>query len=552
MKITELYIKNFGKFSEKQFLLQDGVQVITGANESGKSTLHAFIKAMLFGLERGRGKAAAKDDFSRYEPWDNPNLYAGVMRFTCGNRHFRLERSFDRFSKHADLICEDDGEELSVEHGDLEMLLGDMTQASWENTVSIGQFQAKPGQELAESLKNYAANYYETGDGSLDLSGALADLKERRLEVNRSCQAAQEKREAKAQALEQECRYLERDMNQLHTQFQENQTKKKQIQILLKQEKEREESGQQEPEELEYGNQETGTGMIAGGLAGLLIAVIGIAWSFFLNKDSGVEVLLQRSAAFVLFSVVLGVAGVVLLITGFRKKRRENQASETVKVSKENHREEKVAENQETDQEKKEQLHRIHWEQERIRTEWKEKQIRHENLKEQQSEMEPEEQERNLLRRKKALELAEEKLKEAAKSMGQQTTTGVSRRASEIFAAITEGKYSSLEISESLDISVWDGIRRIPAQRLSRGTLEQIYFAMRMAAAELLQEEPMPVILDETFAFYDDKRLKSVLKWLSGQERQVIILSCQQRENKILEEIRSEEIRSFEVTGRKY
>lgn len=46
----------------------------------------------------------------------------------------------------------------------------------------------------------------------------------------------------------------------------------------------------------------------------------------------------------------------------------------------------------------------------------------------------------------------------------------------------------------------------------------------------MLQEEELPVILDETFAFYDDKRLQSVLKWLSQQERQVIILSCQRRE----------------------
>ena len=165
MKITELYLKNFGKFSEKHFYLKDGIQVIYGENEFGKSTLHAFIRAMLFGMERGRGRAAGRDAFSRYEPWENPNYYAGVMRFVCGGRNFRLERSFDRFSRHVSLICEDDGEELSVEHGDLDMLLGDMTPSEFDNTVSVGQLLARPGQELAEALKNYAANYYETGGG---------------------------------------------------------------------------------------------------------------------------------------------------------------------------------------------------------------------------------------------------------------------------------------------------------------------------------------------------------------------------------------------------
>ena len=93
MIIIELYIKNFGKFSEEHFYFHEGLQTVTGENEFGKSTLHAFIRAMLFGLERGRGRAAAKDDFTRYEPWDNPGYYAGVMRFSCGGKTFRLERN---------------------------------------------------------------------------------------------------------------------------------------------------------------------------------------------------------------------------------------------------------------------------------------------------------------------------------------------------------------------------------------------------------------------------------------------------------------------------
>ncbi|MGH2217514.1 ATP-binding protein, partial [Enterococcus faecalis] len=83
-------------------------------------------------------------------------------------------------------------------------------------------------------------------------------------------------------------------------------------------------------------------------------------------------------------------------------------------------------------------------------------------------------------------------------------------------------------------ITVWDGVRRIPVERLSRGTIEQIYFSVRMAAAETLAEEPVPIILDDVFAFYDDKRLESVLKWLSRQEKQVIIFTCHKREERML------------------
>ena len=59
MKIKELRLKNFGKFTNKEIHFLDGMNVIYGENESGKSTLYTFIRAMLFGLERGRGRAAA-------------------------------------------------------------------------------------------------------------------------------------------------------------------------------------------------------------------------------------------------------------------------------------------------------------------------------------------------------------------------------------------------------------------------------------------------------------------------------------------------------------
>lgn len=186
MRIRELHLMNFGKFTDTHIYFPGQLHVIFGENEYGKSTIYAFIKAMLFGLERGKGRAAKNDTFSRYEPWENPNYYAGMMRFTCGGRNFRLERHFDRYHKSAELICEDDGEELSVENGDLEMLLGGIGEASFENTAAIGRLSAKPGQDLAAELKNFAANYYETGSGEIDLSGALERLKIRAREVQRS------------------------------------------------------------------------------------------------------------------------------------------------------------------------------------------------------------------------------------------------------------------------------------------------------------------------------------------------------------------------------
>ena len=490
MVITELYIRNFGKLSERHFYLRDGVQVISGENEYGKTTLHAFIRAMLFGLERGRGRAAAKDDFSRYEPWDDPGSYAGVMRFTCGGRSFRLERNFARQTKQVSLVCEDDGEELSVEHGDLQMLLGGMTAELFDNTVSVGQLKAAPGQELSDALANYAANYYETGGGEYDLSKALKSLDEKKRAVRRELRDEEAAGETERKKLLQKSRYLEEDIRHLDAQY-------KEIEKTL-----RELPG---PERTDvYGKNR----FIIGGIAAICTGVLLLLWSLWSGHESGRD-LSAVSVLTMLVPVLTAVAGVFLLAAGYAGKFRSHRNRS------------------EADEQRR-------WELERIRSELGEKEIRRENIREQYEESEKSDSQIRLEEQCRALELAVEELQKAAQVTAGSMERSMSRRASEIFSAITDGKYRSLETDRQRGITVWDGERKIPAGRLSRGTVEQIYFCIRMAAAEILTEEPLPLILDDVFAFYDDKRLESVLKWLSGQGKQVIIFTFHSREKELL------------------
>ena len=490
MVITELYIRNFGKLSENHFYLRDGVQVISGENEYGKTTLHAFIRAMLFGLERGRGRAAAKDDFSRYEPWDDPGSYAGVMRFTCGGRSFRLERNFARQTKQVSLVCEDDGEELSVEHGDLQMLLGGMTAELFDNTVSVGQLKAAPGQELSDALANYAANYYETGGGEYDLSKALKSLDEKKRAVRRELRDEEAAGETERKKLLQKSRYLEEDIRRLDAEY-------KEIEKTL-----RELPG---PERTDVHGKNR---FIIGGIAAICAGVLLLLWSLWSGHESG-RGLSAVSVLTALVPVLAAVAGVFLLAAGYAGKFRSHRNRS------------------EADEQRR-------WELERIRLELREKEIRRENIREQYEESEKSDSQIRLEEQCRALELAVEELQKAAQVTAGSMERSMSRRASEIFSAITDGKYRSLETDRQRGITVWDGERKIPAGRLSRGTVEQIYFCIRMAAAEILTEEPLPLILDDVFAFYDDKRLESVLKWLSGQEKQVIIFTCHSREKELL------------------
>lgn len=494
MVITELYIRNFGKISDRHIYLRDGIQVVSGENEFGKTTMHAFIRAMLFGLERGRGRAAANDDFSRYEPWGSPGVYGGVMRFECGGRRFRLEREFARGARRGSLVCEDDGEELSIGDGDLEMLLGGLTAEVFDSTVSVGQLRAEPGRCLSDALTDYAVDYYETGGGAFNVADALQVLNDRRRAAERELRTEIEAAQEAQKDIRREIHYLERDAERLEQEYAQ---------------KERMPETPGGPEDR---TRRGGAGMkrrakaaawvamMCAGLAAAALCAVGIA-----GASAPVP-----AAAGGLSGLALSAAGLYLLVRDIRRRRSAGAEEKDV---------------------------RLEGELAHIRAEYQDKAVRCGNLREQLEEWEKSGRQIRLEERCRALSVASEQLREAAQDTGRAMERRISGRMSEIFAAVTGGRYRSVEAGRAgkgFHITVWDGERRIPAENLSRGTLEQIYFSLRMAAAELLLEEPFPVILDDVFAFYDDKRLEAVLQWLGREKRQVILFTCHSREERIL------------------
>ena len=59
MKLLECHVDNFGKLSNYEYRFSESLTVIQEPNGFGKSTLAAFIKAMLYGF-RGRAEPMAE------------------------------------------------------------------------------------------------------------------------------------------------------------------------------------------------------------------------------------------------------------------------------------------------------------------------------------------------------------------------------------------------------------------------------------------------------------------------------------------------------------
>lgn len=136
-----------------------------------------------------------------------------------------------------------------------------------------------------------------------------------------------------------------------------------------------------------------------------------------------------------------------------------------------------------------------------------------------------------------ALDLAQETMTHLSTSIRDSFGLYLNKTASELIEGITGGIYRSMSIDQNLNIFMNTPTRLVPIDQVSSGTMDQIYLAVRLAAAKLVISDrgTMPLIFDDSFVLYDDDRLKTALKWLAGAwDSQCIIFTCHQREEAIL------------------
>ena len=149
------------------------------------------------------------------------------------------------------------------------------------------------------------------------------------------------------------------------------------------------------------------------------------------------------------------------------------------------------------------------------------------------------EEKEELLNYNKAFDIAKELLIKSYDELKDNIGPMFNDRLSYIASKITENKYNDISINRSNEIKVRnESGELVDLELLSTGTIEQINLALRIAMLETVSKEKLPLILDEAFAFYDDKRLENVLYFLLEEykERQVIIFTCSQREIDILQD----------------
>jgi uncharacterized protein YhaN len=126
---------------------------------------------------------------------------------------------------------------------------------------------------------------------------------------------------------------------------------------------------------------------------------------------------------------------------------------------------------------------------------------------------------------------SEQLLERTMKLYEEEKQPNILRVASDLFSKMTGGRYTKLVApigSDKLRVIRADG-KQFEPQYLSRGTVEQLFLAIRYALVEeYSQQYRLPVMLDDVFVNFDEERLGNAVDIITelALEHQVIIFTC--------------------------
>ena len=620
MKLLELHIDGFGKFHDRTISFKDGINIIYGKNEAGKSTLHTFIRGMLFGIERGRGRAAKNDTYSKFEPWENSGTYEGWLRLEKDGTIYRIERRFRKDNKSLKVINETRGREEDATPAFMNELLCGLNETTYNNTISIGQLKSATEDGMVSELRNYIANMNTTGNISLNISKAstFLRLQKRALEANLIPDASRE-----YTALLAEIRNVEAEIStpEFENQLASYQNMRSQVKSII-------DNTQSERDVLEdqiqdakrilteyqfldqasvdaysqradeyYNNYRNFTekgnkkSRKVFSVFALLLAIACLAGAVYLRLTYPSDYItvvggLGISALVFLLIQTMIRKGIKrdlakaeenknLLLEMFKKHLFRNKAGAYVKSSEDLGDEgssevtvsdeamsafikrmaeftslcDMVRQSESASKKLMEDINSLREKQNNCsemiekqqRTQWElEKKLEHlNNCKMQVTNLRRVLTENDRIREEiTAIELAQETLTELSSSIRDSFGLYLNKEASDLVGGITGGIYDSLSIDENLNVFLNTKRKLVPIEQVSSGTMDQVYLALRLAAAKLLQGdgEPFPLIFDDSFTQYDEERLRTALKWMAeAYGGQMLIFTCHKRESQILQ-----------------
>ena len=449
------------------------------------------------------------------------------------------------------LICESSGQELPADLEELQQLLGGMNEAAFSNTIFISQAGSETDAGLAEELRKFMVNFQESGDGSLDVTRALEKLKSQKRNLEAKKKREQELLDEKIARKEMETNYVRQELERSEATDCTAKQDGLGENVYREPEKTVADTGRlsETGEDQKWTEEREETPgfyekfLLCLNILLFLCGGLGIACGMF-AESIGAKIGLT-AVGILSFALLWMTARYTVRSGAFLNWLQEVHGEGSHWKNKKSFETEKETDgtarsDQTRDGEKKIAQDKRRWLLEEQRREQREKSRRLELLNQETAQLfHQREQLISYDREIAAVDLAMLRIRELSAKIYQEAGVDFGRTASALLEELTEGNYTQIALDEHMEVRINTPKKLLYLHQVSYGTMNQVYFALRMAAGKLLTGgQPLPIILDEPFAMYDEDRLEAALRWLDNSGRQVILFTCQKREKEILDRIR--------------
>lgn len=595
MKIDYLKVNGFGKIENKEIEFGKKINIIYGENEAGKTTLLKCILSMLYGVSSNKnGKDISEKE--QYRPWKNAE-FSGKMKYELDNGE-KIE-VFRDFSKRNPKITNEFSEDITntfnIDKHTGNNFFYEQTKIDKDMLLITGLVEQKESvleDKEQNLLTQKIANILTSGEENISYKKAIEKLNKELVEkigndrttgrpiniINEKIEKLKENinkindEEEKVSDLKQEKELVKKQIEKIENELidlrkvkdiklQENVEKEK---LGVKKEllKEYDEKLEKLNEQVKAKDKDVQKSL------NIILSVIFIVLSaivFYINKLAGL----------LTFGIFIAIYLPVILIRKNSKNQEEKLKQKEIKnlrkskLEKETEIEEtekticdnvnreiienvnntglrtldlKTVENRIAQEEQnlsnsKIHLNTIEIEEKRIGQDLEKKVEIEEALEktlEEKNDLETEE---------RRIKFAKEMLEQAYIKMKNEITPKFTSNLSKIASKISNNKYSNIKFNDNdgLTVELENG-EYVKCDRLSTGTIEQLYLALRLSAFEEITEEKIPIILDEAFAYYDNIRLENILSYLNNYytDNQILIFTCTDREKQILDRLKIE------------
>ena len=597
MKIKELKINGFGKIQNKEIELKDKINIMYGENESGKSTLLKFITGMFYGLSKNKNGGTVPD-IEKFTPWKTDE-FSGKIKYELDNHNiFEVYRDF---KKKNPIIYNENLEDISKEFN-IDRTKGNqffydqigVEEEIFNSTVITKQAEVKLDERSQNGIIQKISNILGTGEDNTSYNKIVSKLKKKLMEEvgtdnskgrpinlvnNRIDQIQREKikldeyqnkkfeieeilRDKKIRIIDEKERLDTLRLANINIEkVKAEETKINVVKKLVEDTtKEIEDFKKANNTDNIKNNKKSSNGYVALIIFFCIISIVGM-------------IFIKNIILKIVPILIMVIISLILILKNKKNKAEIKQIKKEYKEKLKVLEDKKKAGEQEllniensyknaiNDICKKYNVKDVNTIIEEIsKTESSINELtllvhtteidnqnttkKLEEYVKLEEELESiEEDKKELEQKRNEIQKAIEILEVAYNKMKEEITPKFTEKLSKTIDKISNGKYKNVRINTLGEIIVEDeNGEYINAENLSIGTIDQLYLSLRLASIEEITKEKMPIILDESFAYYDNERLKNILKYLSEEykDNQIIIFTCTKREIEQLEDLNIE------------